>query len=186
MLIDLQDCYPLRHARVHETCGAGALAFAGVTGAQAQGDVLWVREGWRRDMLNPVGLSLFFDPRRLLLVQAHNQTEVLAVAEEALRDGTLSLVVAEPGRPLGLTPGRRLQLAAEAGQTTGLCLTSEGMGSNAAETHWHCTPLHDTQALDSTLMHWELKKNKSGTCGAWNVRWDHAARRLDVVSPAGE
>ena len=81
-----------------------------------------------------------------------------------------------------------MQLAAQAGHTTGLCLIPEGMGSNAAETRWHCSPVFDPTggAADSTLQCWELIKNKSGTLGAWHVRWDAAARRLYVVSPAGE
>jgi len=61
------------------------------------------------------------------------------------------------------------------------------MGSNAAETRWQAAPLFDPEeAADSTLMRWLLIKNKSGTLEAWDVRWNHAARRLDVVSPTGQ
>jgi len=135
-------------------------------------------------MLNPVGLSAFFDPARLLVAQTKQQTESLAVTEEALRDGSVPLVVTELTRPLDLREGRRLQLAAKAGNTTGLCLIPDGMGSNAAETRWHCSPVFDVG--DSTLMHWEIIKNKTGTLKAWHVRWNAETRRLDVVSPVGE
>jgi len=174
---------PLRRARVHEVCGPGAIGFAAVSTALA-GTVLWVREAWRGDMLNPVGLSAFFDPARLLVAQTKQQTESLAVTEEALRDGSVPLVVTELTRPLDLREGRRLQLAAQAGNTTGLCLIPDGMGSNAAETRWHCSPVFDVG--DSTLMHWEIIKNKTGTLRAWHVRWNAETRRLDVVSPVGE
>ncbi|MGQ3488991.1 ImuA family protein [Roseovarius pacificus] len=174
---------PLRKARVHEACGPGAVSFAAIAASRA-GPVLWVRERWLGEMINPVGLSVFFDTAHLLLAQTGDQTETLAVAEEALRDGSVPLVILEITRPLNLREGRRLQLAAKAGNTTGLCLIPEGMGSNAAETRWHCTPVFD--AGDSTLMRWKIIKNKSGTLGSWHVRWNATSHRLDVVSPAGE
>lgn len=177
---------PLRRGRVHEACGPGAMGFAAATCAQGSGQILWIREAWRAKALNPVGLSLFFDPHRLLWASVADQTDALAVAEEALKDGAVPLVIVELTGALDLREGRRLQLAAKAGQTTGLCLIPEGMGSNAAETRWYCTPLAAAGGTDSTPMRWALIKNKSGTLGTWDVRWDHAARRLDVVPPVGE
>jgi len=156
---------------------------AAVAAAQVSG-LLWLRESWRPELINPLGLADYFDPARLLLAQTRDQTDTLAVAEESLRDGALPLVVIELSAPLSLTAGRRLQLAAKDGKTTGLCLIPEGMGSNAAETRWHCAPVFDPS--DSTLMRWEIIKNKSGTLGAWHVRWNRASRRLDLVSPAGK
>ncbi|WP_090737789.1 ImuA family protein [Paracoccus homiensis] len=174
--------YPLRPARMHEVSGPAAVSFA-LRGAQESGaDLLWVRERWQTGQLNPLGFD-GFDPARLLMAMTRDQTETLAVTEEALRDGSLRCVVAEITAPLGLTIGRRLQLAAQAGGTTGLCLTPEGMGSNAAETRWHCAPVFDPD--DSTLQRWKLIKNKSGTLGTWHVRWDAEARRIAVVSPSG-
>lgn len=188
MSADLFSSFPLRRARVHEVLGPGAFSFAAAAASQAGAGVLWVREGWRGEMPNPVGLSSFFDPSTLLVAQVKTQADGLAVMEEALRDGALPLVVIELSQPLGLTPGRRLQLAAQAGQSTGLCLISDGMGSNAAETRWQCAPVFDPvfDPGDSTLQRWDLIKNKSGTLGAWHVRWDTASRRLRMVSPAGK
>lgn len=179
-------CFPLRKARVHEVCGPGATAFAAIAAGAPPSGLLWVRESWQPEALNPLGLVPFLDPSRLLVAQTAGQTDSLAVAEEALRDGALPVVVIEITRPLNLREGRRLQLAAKTGGSTGLCLIPEGMGSNAAETRWRAAPVFDPQGADSTLMRWDLIKNKSGTLGAWNVRWDAAAHRLDVVSPAGE
>lgn len=177
--------FPLRKKRVHEATGAGASAFAAAVCAQLDGPVIWVVEGWKPEKLNPVGFGAFTDPLRLLVATAPSPDDVLAVAEEALRDGAAPIVVIEITRPLGLTAGRRLQLAAETGRTTGLCLIPEGMGSNAAESRWSCTPIHDTSPMvDSTLMRWEIIKNKSGTLGVWDVRWHSATRRLSVVPPA--
>lgn len=149
--------------------------------------MLWLRQVWQTGALDPLGLAAFFDPARVLMARMKDQTDMLAVAEEALKDGAVALVVMEVTRRLDLREGRRLQLAAKAGQSTGLCLIPEGAGSPACETRWHCTAVLDAQTQrDSTLMRWEIIKNKSGTNGAWHVRWDAAAHRLDVVSPAGQ
>ena len=184
MTSDLSTYFPLRKARVHEVCGPGSLSFSAVVAAQTNDSVFWIREVWRPEVLNPVGLSTYIDPSKLLIAQVKDQTDGLAVMEEALRDGNLSLVVIELGEPISLTAGRRLQLAAKAGKTVGLCRIPEGVGSNAAETRWHCSPIFDRD--DSTLQRWELIKNKSGTLGAWHVRWNTASRSLHVASPVVE
>lgn len=183
MRVDFHSVFPLRRARVHEVYGPGAMGFAVMAAA---GACLWIRESWLTDTLMPQGLLPVFDPARLLLARPKDQTDALAVAEETLKDGALPFVVIEITRPLNLREGRRLQLAAKAGGTTGLCLIPEGMGSNAAETRWQATSVFATQSEDSTLMRWDIKKNKSGTIGAWNVRWDPKTRRVHVVSPVGE
>lgn len=191
--------YPLKHARVHEVCGPGSVAFASVLMARLEGKLLWVRAAHSSEYPNPLGLAAFIDPARLLVANASAQADRLAVAEEALRDGSLCLVVIDIEKPLNLTAGRRLQIAAKTGGTTGLCLIPDGMGSLAAETRWHCTPIWDpananaktkgnanAKGGDSTLARWSLIKNKSGTNGSWYVQWDLTARCLTVVSPAGE
>lgn len=188
MTPDFAKSFPLRRARVHEVCGPSAASFATVCAAGLHGPVLWIREGWRPETLNPLGLALFFDPAKVLIAQVKDQSEGLAVAEEALRDGSTPLVVQEISQPMGLIQGRRLQLSAKTGKSTGLCIIPDGMGSNAAESRWHCTPIFDPFSApgDSTLQRWELIKNKSGTLGSWHVRWDAAARRLNLVSTARE
>lgn len=182
--IDWLPGAPLRTGRCHEVCGAGSFGFAFALSARLGGTVLWITEIWRAEQLNPVGYSRYADPSRLLMATAKDQDDALAVAEEGLRAGAVSLVVIELTKPLSLLAGRRLQLAAESGQTTALCLIPEGMGSNAAETRWHCAPVFAPD--DSTLQRWEIIKNKTGTLTGWTVRWDEEARRIHVVSPAGQ
>ncbi len=188
MISMFADQFPPRRGRTHEVFGPGAVGFAFALGGHLGGPVLWIVEDGQGDGINPAGFSRYLDPARLLLARAGDPLEVLAVTEEALRSGAVKLVVLEVSKPLGLTAGRRLQLAAEAGRSTGLCLVPEGMGSNAAQTRWHCAPVFDEQgaAGDSTLQRWEIKKNKSGTLGVWDLRWDEQARRIIVVSKAGE
>ena len=84
MMPDLFDSFPLRKARVHEACGAGATGFAAIAAARAASDVLWIHETWRPEVLNPVGLSAFCDPAKLLVAQVNNQLEALGVAEDCL------------------------------------------------------------------------------------------------------
>ncbi len=155
--------------------------------AMAVGEgALWIRESWLGDTITPQGLLRYLDPTRLLLARPKDQIDALAVAEEALKDGVLPHVILEITRPLDLREGRRLQLAAKAGGTTGLCIIPEGMGSNATDTRWRATPVFDAAEEDSTLLRWEIIKNKSGTLGAWNVRWDQKTRRVYVVSAVAQ
>lgn len=172
--------FPLRRGRAHEVYGAGAVGFAMMSCAQVAGTILWIGPQWQRDRINPDGFASYADPARLLLAHADSQDKILQIAEEGLRNDALSLVIMELDRPLTLTAGRRLQLAAEAGETVGLSIVSKRALNNTAETRWHCEPVYDPQ--DSTCQQWCLKKNKSGTLGTWNVRWDAKARRIRVVS----
>lgn len=176
--------FPLTKGRAHEAFGPGVHVFAFTLAARIGGQVLWVRDDWQADQINPTGFCDFIDPRDILVSVAKDQTDILAIAEEALRSGAVSLVIVEVSKALSLTAGRRLQLAARNGKSTALVIISDGMGSNAAETRWYCTPVFDP--YDSTLHRWDIIKNKSGTLGAWYVKWDAASRRLSMVSPAGQ
>lgn len=175
--------FPPAEGRVHEACGVGAYFFAATLMARLSGAVFWLRGAWVSEQIHPVGLSAFADPARLTTVHAGTHKDCFAATEEALREPALPLVVVELAQPLTLTQGRRLQLAAKAGQTTGLCLIPEAMGSNAAETRWRCAPVFGAE--DSTRQRWEFVKNKSGTLRAWHVCWDAASRCLTVGSSAG-
>lgn len=182
MTIDFPHRFPLRVGRTHEVCGPSAISLAFALGGNLAGTVLWICEGWQGDHINPTGFAPYLDPQNLLLCKVNNQVDGLAVAEEALRSGAVGLVVIELYQPLSFTAGRRLQLAAQTGGATGLCIIPEGQGNNAAETRWRCAPVFDQQ--DSTLQRWEITKNKSGTLAAWDVRWDAQTRRIIVVSKA--
>lgn len=180
MPIQLSDVFPLKSSRYHEVTGAGAYSFASICCGKAAGNAIWFLEGRMHEVVNPLGLQAHCDPHQVLVGKCSNPTDVLAVTEDALRSGVVSLVIAELTKPLSLTAGRRLQLAAEAGGSTGLIIVSDGMGSNATQTRWHVSPVYSSG--DSTQMRWSLIKNKSGTCENWEVRWDEAARRIFVVS----
>ncbi|KZL04617.1 hypothetical protein PsAD2_04701 [Pseudovibrio axinellae] len=181
--------FPLQKGRVHEACGASAHSFAAMACGQAGGKILWLQAGWQAEQVNPSGLAQFMDPKCLLLARPDDQKSLLACAEDGLRSGALSFVVVESLQPLDLTAGRRLQLAAEEGQSTGIMLIPDGMGSNATQTRWCCSPMFhgvDEQEKNLTLQLWELIKNKRGTLCSWEVCWDAKAHRVIVVSEVGE
>lgn len=179
-------------ARVHEAEGAGRRLFALLHLARLKGPLVWVQPAHMPEIPMLWGV-----PRgvgeRLHLVRARSEVDLLWSVEEALRSREVAAVVAEPEKPLGLTSGRRLQLAAEAGRSLGILLIRHGMGSNATETRWHCAPQPLGRAevgTDSTRHHWRLTKNKKGTLGLWQLNWrldqDGTAASFHMVSEAGE
>ncbi len=141
------DAPALALGRAHEATGPAARAFAALAAGRLRGPVLWIRPAWRREALHPEGLRAFFDPARLVEARPDRPADLLWCAEEALRSGAAPLVVAEPEAPPGLTPLRRLQLAAEAGGRTGgdppllLLLPPEPGTAGAVESRWRCAPL---------------------------------------------
>jgi protein ImuA len=178
------DPLELMAARVHEAEGRDRRAFALFHAARTPGPLVWVIPAHIPELPLLSGLPRGVS-ERLHLFRPTSETDLLWVVEEALRAAPIGLVIAEPQRILSLTAGRRLQLAAEAGQTRGLMLIHEDMGSNATETRWACEPAAGP-ARDSTLHHWSLKKNKKGTLGTWVLNWNGASSAFDLVSKAGE
>ena len=178
------DPFALVRARVHEAEGLGRRSFAMFQAALHSGPLIWILPAHARHLPMLGGLPDGVG-QRLHLVCPDNETDLLWSAEECLRSPAVGLVIAEPEKPMSLTAGRRLQLAAKAGRTTGLMLTREGHGNNATETRWHCRPVADGKR-DSTAHHWELKKNKRGILGFWTVYWNGETTVVHLVSAAGE
>jgi protein ImuA len=168
--------------RMHEACGSGRFAFAAMRASVGQTPIVWIAAPRSTKSLCPLALSRFFDPSRLVVIHPPTPKEGLWCMEEALR-GAAAFVISDLGAPADLTQSRRLQLAAQAGGSTGLCLIPDGPVNNAAETRWRSTPLPCAQ--DSTLHHCELIKNKKGILGSWDVCWDDKSRSIRVVSVSG-
>lgn len=182
--VNLTDPFDLHPQRVHEAEGRGRRAFALFQAARHPGPLVWIVPSHAPEMPMLRGLPHGVG-ERLHLLRPVGETDLLWSVEEALRSAPISLVIAEPEKPLSLTAGRRLQLAAEAGRTTGLMLIRQNAGSNATETRWTCEPLASASA-DSTLHHWALSKNKKGTLANWTVNWNGASAAFHMVSEARE
>ncbi|MFZ1345781.1 MAG: hypothetical protein WAT35_03740 [Tabrizicola sp.] len=175
--------FTLASHRVHEAGGRGRRAFALFQALRHAGPIVWIVPDHipERPLLSglPQGMG-----ERLILLTPKGRTDLIWSVEETLRAAPVGFVVAEPQSALTLTEGRRLQLAAEAGQTTGLMLIREGEGCPASETRWNCEPAAGPS--DSTLQRWSLSKNKKGTNGDWVIDWNGASAAFHMVSEAGE
>lgn len=176
------DPLTLRRARVHEAEGRGRRAFALFQAARHPGPLVWVLPAHVPELPMLRGLPEGVGAR-LHLIRPEGEVDLLWCVEETLRSTPVALVIAEPEKPLSLTAGRRLQLAAEAGRTTGLMLTRQDAGSNATETRWRCEPMASPKQ-DSTLHSWSLNKNKKGTIDDWIVDWNGASAHVHMVSEA--
>ncbi|HLB79973.1 MAG TPA: hypothetical protein VJJ77_05675, partial [Dongiaceae bacterium] len=128
--------------RLHEVAGAAedgaAAGFAAVLlgrlAAAAGKPVLWCGGG---DLYAPALAAFGLDPGAVILVLAAGRAELLWAIEEGLRCRGLAAVLGEADE-VGLAAGRRLQLAAEAGGTTGLLLgrPRDASASGIAVTRW--------------------------------------------------
>lgn len=178
------DDFTLLHRRVHEAEGRGRRAFALFQAARHPGPLVWILPSHVPELPMLRGLPSGVG-ERLHLLRPVSETDLLWCVEEALRSAPVAFVIAEPEKPLSLTAGRRFQLAAEAGRTTGLMLIRQDGGSNATESRWNCEPVVSKTA-DSTLHQWSITKNKKGTIGSWVLNWNGAPTAFHMVSETGK
>ena len=126
--------------------GAAAALFAAGILARTHGPILWCVG--RRDLFAPALAQAGLHPDRVIYAEAGSDTAILACFEEGLRHGGLAGVVAEVAK-LGMTPSRRLQLAAEGSGTIGIALRRWRRQTEAADygqptasmTRWRVTAL---------------------------------------------
>ncbi|MCC0076495.1 MAG: hypothetical protein H6898_07895 [Rhodobacter sp.] len=110
----------LARGRVHEVAGPARRTLAALAAGMAggEGPVLWLQPGWASEGLCAQGLRpLVADPGALILARATTTLDLLWAAEEALRAGSVALVIAALPEPPDLRQIRRLHLAAEDGLT---------------------------------------------------------------------
>ena len=172
----------LRRGRVHELCGPSRVMLAALVMAKGTGPVVWVRPGWVSERLNAAGLQRLADPARLILATADREDALLWAAEEALRSGAAPLVVVELLTPPGLTPIRRLHLAAGAGAEAaqrdgtraplGLILLPGAGGALGVESRWQMGPAPSPALLWSDAESWTLTRLRARLAppAAWALR----------------
>ena len=118
--------------------------------------------GWVPERLYMPGVRQFMQPGRLIFVTVKRAEDLLWSMEEALRSGAVPLVVADLPDTPGLTPVRRLHLAAETGAQEGHCapvgllLTPGDGGAQGVESRWHMTPHHAPG-----LERWQLERRRA-------------------------
>ncbi len=167
----------LRLGRVHEFCGPARRTLALHAAARMTGPILWIRPGWAAERLNPEGmLPLGVEPGRVIFVDGRRGEDLLWSAEECLRAGAAPLVVCELAAKPGLTPVRRLHLAAEAGACRaaawgappplGLLLVQGQGGVPGVETRWYMTCTHRADRFG-----WRLERRRARDAApmVWDV-----------------
>ncbi len=171
----------LAQSRLHECCGRARQLFALILAAQTQGPVFWIAPNWMPDHLNPDGMVRLIDPGRFIFVHPQRPEDILWTLEEILRSGAAALAVADiPGLP-GLTPVRRLHLAAETGaaegggKPLGLVLTPGNGGAQGVESRWQLDPAHTPEGEA-----WRLQRLRARTdpVAEWTLHRDHKGFRL--------
>ena len=177
----LIDDLELKKGRLHECCGSARHLFALLMIAQTDGPVFWISPSWMPDALNPDGMVDLVDPGRFIFVSPQRPEDILWTLEEILRSGVTPIAVADiPGLP-GLTPVRRLHLAAETGGVegnflpTGLILTPGVGGAQGVESRWQLTPAHKPGTEG-----WTLKRLRARTdpVADWTIRRDAGTFRM--------
>lgn len=144
---------------------------------QMPAPVLWCRQQTNksRELYVP-GLAAYgMSHDQLLMAQGLSAQEVLWAMEEGLASGALGAVIGEPDtlEPVAL---RRLQLAAESGQTTALLLSTERAlpTSTPAYTRWRVTPHTLSNPMPhaaAAMFDWrvELVKCRGGRPATWQL-----------------
>ena len=174
-------------ARVHEMCGNARRLLAVLVAVQMQGPVFWIAPAWQPDRLNPDGLGRLMNPGRITFLDPVRAEDVLWCMEEVLRSGAVPLVVADIPAPPGLTPVRRLHLAAETGASEtgtrplGLLLTPGQGGAPGIETRWHMSGDHRPGAGSG----WRLDRLRARTAPpkSWRVvRGDGGFRLVEPTA----
>ena len=166
------DGMALTLARLHEVCGPARHVLAMIVAGATRGPVFWIAPAWQGDRLNPDGMRPFVQPGRFTFIHPHQPLDLLWTLEEVLRSGAVPLAVAELPEPPGLTPVRRLHLAAENGARTGACapiglvLTPGEGGAPGVETRWHMAPGHTPDSRAWTL---SRRRARSAPPATWAV-----------------
>lgn len=180
----------LTRGRVHEICGPARVVLAAMLAGRSAGPVLWISAAWQGERLYPDGLADFADPGRLVMAQARRGEDMLWAMEEALRSGALPLVVAELAEVPGLTPVRRLNLAAESGAEAaqgrrglaplGLMLTPGAGGAAGVESRWRMGFAPSASGLLERAEVWRLERERARGEGPAGFTLRRGAGGLEV------
>ncbi len=174
----------LIRGRVHEFCGPARVNLAAMILRESQGPAIWISPAWQPERIYTAGLLGYCDPARLIYARARRPEDLLWSAEEALRSGAAPLVIAELSELPGLTPVRRLHLAAEAGAEVarhrgripplGLLLTPAMGGAQGVESRWHLAATSSRTTLVDTHEAWVMTRLRARMAppAAWSVRRD--------------
>ncbi|WP_276091467.1 Error-prone repair protein ImuA [Pedobacter sp. JY14-1] len=185
-------CFPCGH--LHEfICGtveetAAAAGFiAGLLSRIMKGNAcLWIS---RSAIVFPLGIGSFnVDPERIIFVHSIYENEIIWAMEEALKCSALSAVIAELPE-ISFNQSRRLQLAAEKSNVTGIILrnTPKNAGNTACAARWQVShlPSYTEDGLPGVgFPSWQVKllKVRNGRPGIFRIVWN-GGHFLDLPQP---
>ncbi len=161
-----------------------------------RGQVVWVL---RRDDLFAPGLeALGLPAARLVQVHARDEAEGLMALEDALGTAGVTAAVSEV-EAVGLTAGRRLQLACERRGATGLVIrrrpfggTAKREAGSAAASRWKIAPAPGeappgVPGLGPPRWTVTLERCRAGRPGAWTMELeDNGPHPFRVVADLGD
>jgi protein ImuA len=174
--------------------GFSILLMARLAKAHSAGDkgqVLWAHQG--APLYGPglvsLGSNFSLSPDQVILLQARDDTEVLWAMEEGLRSGGLAAVLGQVGR-IDMIASRRLQLASEAGESSGLLLRppSRKLAASSALTRWRITAAKGS--LHTPIgPAWKVELLRCRYKGAdhpesWQLEWNHETGTFTVAADA--
>jgi len=183
-------------AELHYGDAGAATGFAlSALKASRPGIWLWIRErALTMDLGRVTGLgaaTFGLDPSRFVFVEAGSPLEALMAAEEGIRSGAVSTVIAEV-RQASFTATRRLIMASEAGGTPALLLLPHTRaGATAAHARWRISPapsapnVFDARAPGSPRWTARLERCRTapGQAGhQFNLEFDDETLCLRLVS----
>lgn len=141
---------------------------------QQSGACLWISTG---RTLFPSALKAYgIDTERIIFIDVNRPIDVLWATEEALKCQSLTTVISEISE-ITFNQSRRLQLAVEASNVTGLIHRYKPRTENttASVARWKITPLSSNLGTIPGIGYpkWniELTKVRNGKPGTWQVQW---------------
>lgn len=150
--------------------------------------LLWIRQDFsarENGELAMAGLAeLGLDPRRLVMVQAHDADSALRAAADALACNGLGAVITElwgETRAFDAVASRKLTLAAQQSGVTALMLRiAAAPQASTAETRWVVRAAHSPPSEDwgAPLFETSLLRNRHGPTGRWIMEWNCDACRF--------
>jgi len=181
---------PGLHEIAAATGDAAKAGFAASLIGRRPGPVLWCRSHHTAlaagDPYGPGIAGLGLSPDRLILVEAAKSAELLWAMEEGARVKGLAAIVADGVTP-DLTAGRRLQLAAEAGEGLVFLLQAgRQAAASSALTRWFVSSGPSRPEADGPGRPcWKIELWRcrgGGQPREWMVEWDNAALSLSLVT----